>query len=96
MSFPASPIHRMVPHPKDPVLYLTTSNRVHAYNLSSSRIVATFTCPVPEAFAQYLQVSLEWLFITGGEKRLIVLNANTLEQVGELSSPFNILLEGSW
>jgi len=86
----------MAPHPEDPVLYLATSNRVHKYNLSSSGIEATFTWPVPDAFAQYLQVSLEWLFITGGEKRLIVLNAYTLEQVGELSSPLNIPLGGSW
>lgn len=87
MPFAASPIHRIVAHPTDPVLYLATSNRVHKYNLSSSNIDATFTFSVPEAFAQYLEVSLQWLFITGGEKRLIVLNAQTLEQVGELYSP---------
>jgi hypothetical protein len=97
MSFPASPIHRTAPHPTDAVLYLATSNRVLKYRLSSSSVEATFTSPVPEAFAQYLAVASDWLFITGGEKRLVILNAQTLEQVGELSLPQRgIWVNGSW
>jgi hypothetical protein len=87
MSLAASPIHRIVPHPRDPVLYLASSNRVHKCSVSlptETSLECTYTSPVPEAFAQYLEVSVDWVFITGGEKRIIVLNAQTLEHAGEL------------
>jgi hypothetical protein len=91
MELAASPIHRIVPHPKDDVLYLASSNRVHKYSVSltpnASTLECTYTSPIPEAFAQYLEVSVDWVFITGGEKRIIVLNTQTLEHVGELYSP---------
>ena len=89
MSLPASPIHRIVSHPREPVLYLASSNRIHKYSVAwptpaEPPVECTYTSPVPEAFAQYLEVSVDWLFITGGEKRVIVLNAQTLEHAGEL------------
>jgi hypothetical protein len=89
MALAASPIHRIVPHPKDAVLYLASSNLVHKYSVSlpakaHPSIECTYKSPVPEAFAQYLEVSVDWVFITGGEKRIVVLNAQTLEHAGEL------------
>jgi hypothetical protein len=87
MSFTSSPIHRILSHPTSPFIYLATSNSVHKYNLQSSSIDATFTSPNPESFAQFIEVTSEWLFITGGEKVLRVLNSHTLESVAELSVP---------
>lgn len=101
MSLAASPIHRIVPHPREPVLYLASSNRLHKYSVSlpakESPVECTYTSPVPEAFAQYLQVSVDWVFITGGEKRIVVLDAQTLEHAGELYPSRQCwLIVGSW
>ena len=84
MSFTSLPIHRISLNPTAPFLYLATSNCVHKYNLKSSSVEATFTSPNAESYAQFLETTSEWLFITGGEKLLRVLNAYTLESVAEL------------
>jgi hypothetical protein len=78
------PVHRISLNPKFPILYLATSNCVHKYNLQSSSVEATFTSPNSESYAQFLETTSEWLFITGGDKLLRVLNAHTLESVAEL------------
>ena len=84
MSYTSLPIHRISLNPVSQILYLATSNCVHKYNLKSSSVEATFTSPNPESYAQFLERTSEWLFITGGEKLLRVLNAHTLESVAEL------------
>lgn len=84
MPFSPSPIHRILPHPTSPFLYLATSASVYKYNLQSSSIDATFTSPNLESYAQFLEITSEWLFITGGEKILRVINAHTMESVAEL------------
>ena len=78
------PIHRISSYRTSPFLYLATSNCVHKYNLESSDVETTFTFPNLDSHAQFIQVSSEWLFITGPEKILRVLSANTLESVAEL------------
>jgi hypothetical protein len=77
-----SPIHRLLAHPTLPVIYLATASSLHKYNLQTSSVDATFTSP--SGHARYLDLSAEWLFITGGDKLLHVLNAHTLEHVAQL------------
>jgi hypothetical protein len=77
-----TPIHRVTSHPSNPTLYLATSTSLHAYSLLTSSIATSFHCET--GYAHLLVASKEWVFISGGEKILRVLNAHTLECVAEL------------
>jgi len=92
MSTITSPIHRVCPNPSSPILYLASSKFVHKYNIQSSCIDKTYESPNPSSVPQLLEASAEWLFVTGGDKVLRVLNAHTLETVAELYPPFYILV----
>jgi hypothetical protein len=83
MSFISSPIHRISAHSTSPILYLVSSDSVYKYNLQSSSVDATFASSNP-SYPQFFESSPEWLFISGGDKYLRVLNANTLECAAEL------------
>lgn len=87
MSVVSSPIHRICPHPNSPIFYLAVSNSVHKYNTRSSTIDATYTPSTVEAYPQFLEIGGDWLFISGGDKYLRVLNAHSLESVAELFIP---------
>jgi len=92
MSAITSPIHRICPHPSSSILYLASSKSVHKYNLPASSIDQTYTSPNPSGVPQLLEASAEWLFVTGGDKILRVLNAHTLETVAELYFLFYVLI----
>jgi hypothetical protein len=81
MSF-TCPIHRVASHPTSATLYLATSLSLHKYNLETSSVDATY---IPQSgYTHLLEVSDQWLFLSGGSKILHVLNAHTLETVAEL------------
>jgi hypothetical protein len=76
-----SPVHAIHAH-SDSVIFLATSNLLHKYNPTTRRIEQTHSCPT-DSHVSSLASADDWLFITGGDKRLRVLNVVTLEPVGE-------------
>lgn len=87
-----SPIHRLLPHPASQHIYLASSSSIHKYVLATRSIDNTYTSNT-SSFPQHICVSADWIFFTGGEKVLHVLNAHTLESVASLYiSLFPLLL----
>lgn len=78
-----SPIHSLHALPQSSSLIIASSNSVHKYNPHTSSIEHTFNYPEGN-YAVSLTSSSDWLFMTGGDKYLRVLNAHTLELVAEL------------
>src|SRR5579859_5802346 len=84
-----SPIHRLLAHPTSRHIYLASSCCIHKYNLNTSSIDSTYTssgssCP------QFICASDEWIFFTGGDKLLHILDAHTLESVASLYLPLSL------
>jgi hypothetical protein len=84
-----SPVHRLLRHPTSQHIYLASSSSIHKYNLDTCSIDGTYTSP-GASIPQYICVTDEWIFFTGGEKALHVLNAHTLESVASLYFPLSL------
>jgi WD40 repeat protein len=79
-----APIHRIIAHPHQPYLYLFNSNFVHKYDVKSSSLVGSYTFPAPESYAQFIDFDENYLYVTGGDKFLRILDAQTLDLEAEL------------
>ena len=81
-----SPIHVLLADPSSSqYTYLVSSASIHKYNLSISAIENTYQCS-EGSFPQFICVTEEWIFFSGGNKKVYILNAQTLENVANLYS----------
>jgi len=80
----ASPIHSLHAY-SESALLLASGTSLYKYNPTTLSVEKTFDCP-EGSYAAFLASAADWLFITGGDKYLRVLNAHSLELVAELYS----------
>ena len=78
-----SPVHALHVHEASSSLILASASSLYKYNPGILAIESSFTSP-ESSYAAFIASSEDWIFISGGDKFLRVLNARTLELVAEL------------